>query len=142
MFFLVNSHTNATSDRWHLWEIDLRFALNSTPGWPQTLKRKACWDAGLNGMFRFTDATDNTYANTRWCLHPTPYTPTPYTLLHPAPTPYTLHPNATDNTYANTRWCLHPTPYTPYTLHTLHPTPFTLHPTTYTLHPTPYTLHP
>ena len=31
---LVNSHTNATSKRWHLWEIDLRFALNSTPGWP------------------------------------------------------------------------------------------------------------
>ena len=23
--------TNATSKRWHLWEIDLRFALNSTP---------------------------------------------------------------------------------------------------------------
>ena len=32
MFFKVNSHTNATSKRWHLWEIDLRFALNSTPG--------------------------------------------------------------------------------------------------------------
>jgi len=30
---LVNSHTNATSKRWHLWEMDLRFALNSTPGW-------------------------------------------------------------------------------------------------------------
>jgi len=29
---LVNSHANATS-RWHLWEIDSRFALNSTPGW-------------------------------------------------------------------------------------------------------------
>ena len=33
MIYLVNSHTNATSKRWHLWEIDLRFALNSTPGW-------------------------------------------------------------------------------------------------------------
>ena len=32
MLSLVNSHTNATSKRWHLWEIDLRFALNSTPG--------------------------------------------------------------------------------------------------------------
>ena len=31
MFFSVNSHTNATSKRWHLWEIDSRFALNSTP---------------------------------------------------------------------------------------------------------------
>ena len=30
MVSLVNSHTNAT---WHLWVIDLRFALNSTPGW-------------------------------------------------------------------------------------------------------------
>ena len=26
---LVNSHPNAASKRWHLWEIDLRFALNS-----------------------------------------------------------------------------------------------------------------
>jgi len=33
MVYLVNSHTNATSKRWHLREIDLRFALNSTPGW-------------------------------------------------------------------------------------------------------------
>ena len=38
MVSLVNPHTNATSNRWHLsrwhlWEIDLRFALNSTPGW-------------------------------------------------------------------------------------------------------------
>ena len=30
----VNSHTDATSKRLlHLWQIDLRFALNSTPGW-------------------------------------------------------------------------------------------------------------
>ena len=29
----VNSHTDATWKRWHLWEIDLRFALDySTPG--------------------------------------------------------------------------------------------------------------
>ena len=33
MVYLVNSHTNATSKRWHLWEIDLGFSLNSTPGW-------------------------------------------------------------------------------------------------------------
>ena len=51
-----------------------------------------------------------------YTLHPTPYTPTTFT-LHP--TPYTLHP----------------TPYTP------HPAPFTPHPTPYTLHPNPsYTL--
>ena len=30
---LVNSHTNATSKRWHLWEIDLRFAPGLPPGW-------------------------------------------------------------------------------------------------------------
>ena len=33
MVSLVNPHTNATSQSWHLWEIDLRFALNLTPGW-------------------------------------------------------------------------------------------------------------
>ena len=33
MVSLVNSHTHATSKRQHLWDIDLRFALNSTPGW-------------------------------------------------------------------------------------------------------------
>jgi len=29
----VNTHTNATSKRWHLWEIDLRFAPGLPPGW-------------------------------------------------------------------------------------------------------------
>ena len=33
---LVNSHTNATSKRWQMWQIDLRFALNSTPEWLPT----------------------------------------------------------------------------------------------------------
>ena len=33
MVSLVNSCTNATSKKWHLCEIDTRFALNSTPGW-------------------------------------------------------------------------------------------------------------
>ena len=33
MVSLVNSHTNVNSKRWHLWEIDLRFALSWTPGW-------------------------------------------------------------------------------------------------------------
>ena len=32
MVYLVNSRTNATSKRLHLCEIDLMFALNSTPG--------------------------------------------------------------------------------------------------------------
>ena len=30
---LVSSHANTTSKRWHLWEIDLGFPLNSAPGW-------------------------------------------------------------------------------------------------------------
>ena len=29
MVSVVNSHTNAISKRWHLWEIDLRFGLTS-----------------------------------------------------------------------------------------------------------------
>ena len=33
MVSLVNSHTTAMRIGWHLWEIDLRFALDSTPGW-------------------------------------------------------------------------------------------------------------
>ena len=36
MTFLLNSHSNATSRRWHLWEIDLGFSLNSIPGWTST----------------------------------------------------------------------------------------------------------
>ena len=35
MVYLVNSHANATSSRWHLWEIDLRFATGLPPGWIQ-----------------------------------------------------------------------------------------------------------
>ena len=34
MFSPVNSHSNATSRRWHLWEVDLRFAPGLPPGWP------------------------------------------------------------------------------------------------------------
>ena len=30
---LVKFHTTDTLKRWHLWEIDLRLTLNSTPGW-------------------------------------------------------------------------------------------------------------
>jgi hypothetical protein len=33
MVYLVNSHTNATRIRWHLWEIGLRFTPGLTPGW-------------------------------------------------------------------------------------------------------------
>ena len=45
MVSLVNSHTNATITRWHLWEIDLRFAPGLPPGWtrsrsPQASPRK------------------------------------------------------------------------------------------------------
>ena len=37
MVSLVNSHSNDTSKRQHLQEIDLGFALNSTPGWEANL---------------------------------------------------------------------------------------------------------
>ena len=37
MVSLVDSHTNATSQRWHLWEIDLRFAPGVPPGWGRVL---------------------------------------------------------------------------------------------------------
>ena len=33
MVSLVNSHSSATSQRWHLWEIDLIFAPGLPPGW-------------------------------------------------------------------------------------------------------------
>ena len=33
MVSLVNSHTNATSIGWHLWQINLRFAPGLPPGW-------------------------------------------------------------------------------------------------------------
>ena len=42
MVSLVNSYTDATPSRWHLWEIDFRFALNSTPGWPGASRRRRC----------------------------------------------------------------------------------------------------
>ena len=38
MVSLVNSRTNATSKRWHLWEIDLEIAPGLPPGW--ILKRE------------------------------------------------------------------------------------------------------
>ena len=34
MVSLANSHSNATSRRQHLWEIDLRFSPGLPPGWP------------------------------------------------------------------------------------------------------------
>ena len=61
MVSLVNSHTNATSKRWHLWEIDLRFVLISTPGWRVlargqsilvvrfSLYDESTWKAGAEG---------------------------------------------------------------------------------------------
>ena len=36
MVSLVNSHTKATSRRWHLWKIDFRFACGLPPGWPHS----------------------------------------------------------------------------------------------------------
>ena len=51
MVSLVNSHTNATGIRWHLCEIELRFAPGLTPGW--------CTGAGARGVLsRRGDAGD------------------------------------------------------------------------------------
>ena len=33
--YLVNSFKNAASKRWHLWEIDLKFALDWTSAWTE-----------------------------------------------------------------------------------------------------------
>ena len=42
MVSLINSHTNATSIGWHLWEIYLRFAPGVPPGWwPMVAKLRA-----------------------------------------------------------------------------------------------------
>ena len=48
---LVNSHTNATSKRQYLWEIDLGFAPGLTPGWhnPRVLIVCAAW-TGVSGQ--------------------------------------------------------------------------------------------
>jgi hypothetical protein len=48
MVSLVNSLTNATSKKKHLWEIDLRFALNSSPGW-YPCNREARHLTGVDG---------------------------------------------------------------------------------------------
>ena len=41
MVSLVNPHSNATSRRWHLWEIDLRFASGLPAGWIRDLGKAA-----------------------------------------------------------------------------------------------------
>ena len=46
MVSLVNSHTDATSKRWHLWEIDSRFGLNSTPGWSERQVSRVLGEVG------------------------------------------------------------------------------------------------
>ena len=63
MVSLVSSHTNATSKRWHLWEIDLRFASGLPPGWFRTARPLAGWlghtayrDMGGGGTERFCTA--------------------------------------------------------------------------------------
>ena len=55
MFFLSNS------SRWHLWEIDLRFALNSTPGWEGHRDRLG----GVLGLGRSARSRDRPYRTQR-----------------------------------------------------------------------------
>jgi len=70
MFFLVNSHTNATRIGWHLWESDLRFAPGLPPGWASVaffdpgivvrccLTPRCAWAASA-GLLRVFSATGN-----------------------------------------------------------------------------------
>ena len=52
----INSHANATSKRWHLWEIDSRSALNSTPGWREFYEDKHhCWAGLVPGILRLVN---------------------------------------------------------------------------------------
>ena len=94
----VNSHTNAIWKRWPLWEIDRRFALNSSAGW---------FRRGLSSVPRqsrrcspFSTRTVTTLDSTPYALHPTPYTlhHTPYAIHD---TPYTL---ISDSVLI--KWCL------------------------------------
>ena len=61
MIYFVNSHTNATSKKWHLCEIHFRFPPNSTPGWypnpePDTLDAQEFSNPDLKS--RLSDLTD------------------------------------------------------------------------------------
>jgi len=69
MVSLVNSHTNATSKRWHLWEIDLRCAPTSTPGWVRV--SNACICESQRG---FTDYRErcSLISSIRTFKHPVP----------------------------------------------------------------------
>ena len=103
MVSLVNSHSNATSRRKHLLDVDLGFASGLPPGWPTpytvhpapyTLHRTLCT----------LHPTPNTLHPTPCTLHPTPHTPyhTPHTLhlspCIPHPTPSTLNPQIRQRT--------------------------------------------
>ena len=57
MVSLVNSHANTASKRWHLWEIGLRFALNSTPEWRADLPEVDASDCVLE-LYRKHAASD------------------------------------------------------------------------------------
>ena len=48
---LVNSHTNVTSKRWHLWKIDLRFAANSHPARRPQPRREFLRHGPLQGPY-------------------------------------------------------------------------------------------
>ena len=123
MVSLVNFHANATSKRWHLWEIDLGFALNSTPGWGVGFGGARCrvWDE------HFPWKEYGSASRISKTLNPKKQGPSQ------------AHAKASgasagrEPSVAGT-----PQPQNP----SLHPTPYALQPTTYTLHNHPKTLNP
>ena len=81
MVSYVNSSTNATLKRWLLWEIDSRFALNSTPG--------CCrWEASLEGnankLYKILTSVDLTDRDNAPALRSLPIVTVPQVILrHP-----------------------------------------------------------
>jgi len=58
---LVNFHTNATSKRWHLWEVDLRFASGLPPGWLYLVQGDDTTEADIDLLRRLCGLLDAGY---------------------------------------------------------------------------------
>ena len=87
MVSLVNPHSNATSRRWHLWEIDLRFSPGLPPGWWRV---RAYVGVVINDTVRHARVLSN---------QPKPYPPNRRPILptdtlstQPTPYPHNRHP--------------------------------------------------
>ena len=89
MVSLVNSHTDATTIGWHLWEIDLRLALDLPPGWP-ALSKKAQRDFRRTGKVWRCVAAEPTCYRLRQCSQ---QCREPQAVLNPHAHPSTRHPD-------------------------------------------------